>query len=261
MQPSTQFLNCVSKLDWILSGPSGWDPWGAAGWGVGRGGLKRAGRGDAVGSSGTGPRSPPGCRSGGSNLALGGLCRSWRCDSQLCSSPAWKKNTINICHKTPEGDFIWQTVLRSDATRWLPMVTASSYWSGINCRHVTHTYTQVKILGLFFQNYLEQVRQLCLYFSWLCWGHFLLTLGRWCFIQGLYHGSPVRQLSDSDLQVQAHALSFGYSRITYSWGSLRRRIIAVSGPGNTSIFNFKISGLSKAPTSTVPSCPTPPKPE
>lgn len=53
---------------------------------------------------------------------------------------------------------------------------------------------------------------------------FLLTLLRslpadpWqvMFYSGPYHGSPVRQLSDSDLQVQAHALSFGYSRITYS---------------------------------------------
>lgn len=72
------------------------------------------------------------------------------------------------------------------------------------------------------------------------------------FYSGTYHGSPERQLSDNDLRVQAHALRFGYSRIIYSWSSLRRRIIAMSGPNNTSVFNFKIGGLSKTPARTVP---------
>lgn len=147
MQLSTQFPSKnVSKSDWILSGSSGWDPWGAARWGVGGAGLKRAGRGDAVGSSGTGPHSPPGCRSWGSNPALGGLCQSWTCDSQLCSWPAQKENTMNISQK-PHLKVTWRwlhladTVLHSDVTSdwWLPMVTAPSYWSGIKCQHVMHT--------------------------------------------------------------------------------------------------------------------------
>ena len=73
------------------------------------------------------------------------------------------------------------------------------------------------------------------------------------FYSGPYHGSPARQLSDNELCVWAHALSFGYSPITYSWGFLRCRIITMSGPNNTSIFHFKISVLSKAATRSVPS--------
>lgn len=77
-------------------------------------------------------------------------------------------------------------LMQPDGCLWLLHLLTGQGWTV----GMWHTHTQVKILfshllELFFQNYLEQVRQICLYFSWLYWGHFLLTLGRWCFIQGL----------------------------------------------------------------------------
>lgn len=47
-------------------------------------------------SSGTVPHSPPGCRAWGCSPAPGELCRSWRCGSQWCSSPANGSHSICI---------------------------------------------------------------------------------------------------------------------------------------------------------------------
>lgn len=89
----------------IASLAPGWDPSAAAGRGVGASGRSRRGWGDAsrseaVWSSGTAPHSPPGCKALDSNPALDGPCRSWRCGSQLCSSPAVEDSAHKVKGRT-----------------------------------------------------------------------------------------------------------------------------------------------------------------
>ena len=134
--------------DWIRWVATGWDPTAAAGWGVGAAVWKEAHRCVAAWSSGTAPHSPAGCMASDSNPALDGLCRSWRCGSQLCSSPAGENEefTENVLHKGthqgsnpdwPPSGKTWLYVCR-ECGWWLPLVTASSQHSRIICLHVKY---------------------------------------------------------------------------------------------------------------------------